>query len=339
MKTSEDKSDELFAEYQYILREQLNLFLNALHPQLLTDVVHALKEPGKLFSEATVMNSTSPVGAWSLLPLLVAQCFIADIVERYVYRTAISVECLICALDLLDDIEDGDPTSIVLKLGPARVLNVSTTLLALTNHILLSLDEVGCPPERVTRLLSAIQDTLITATAGQHRDILAEMQPAESFTSEECIEIAEGKAGSLMSLACRLGAICAGADDEELAQFSELGRLLGIAHQLDNDSHDLYHILQSQQTSEAVGMIKTDLVRQKKTLPVVLAAHAMATLHNSSLATDEEKQKARIDVLHEGIITTWGISLLYRERAHDQLRQIEKYHPISHALRLLLGFI
>ena len=326
-----------FVEYQRILFEQLTPFLYALHPLLQVDVVHALEGAGKLLSKAEETNS--PLGVWALLPLLVAQYILPDMDERYAYRVAISVECLICALDLLDDIEDGDPTSIVLKLGPARVLNVSTTLLALTNHILLSLIEVGGPPERVTLLLSAVQDALISATEGQHRDILAEQRSAESFTSEECVEIAEGKAGSLMSLACRIGAIGAGANNEELAQFSELGRLLGIAHQLDNDSHDLYHILQSQQTSEAVGMIKTDLVRQKKTLPIVLAAHAVPTLHSYSLTTDEEKQKAHVDVLHEGIITTWGISLLYRERAHEQLRQIEKHHPISYALRLLLGFI
>jgi len=338
MNSFEEASNELFAEYQRMLREQLILFLNTLHSQLRADAVHVLEGPGKLFSKAKKTTSASPVGVWSLLPLLVAQQFLPTIDEQYACRVAISVECFICALDLLDDIEDGDQTSIVLELGPPRVLNVATTLLALTNHILLSLIEVGSPPEQITRLLSAVQEALITATAGQHRDILAEQRSTESFTSDECIEIAEGKAGALMSLACRIGALCANVDDEVLAQFSEMGKLLGIAHQLDNDSHDLYHILQHQQTNEATGTIKTDLVRHKKTLPVVLAAHAMSALHNSSLATDEEKQKASIDVLHEGIITTWGISLLYRERAHDQLRQIENQHPVSHALRLLLGF-
>ena len=43
------------------------------------------------------------------------------------------------------------------------------------------------------------------------------------------------------------------------------------------------------------------------------------------------------NALNEGIITTWGISLLYRERAHDQLRQIETQHPVPYTLRLLLG--
>ena len=338
MKPFEEASYELFAEYQRILSEQLILFLNTLHPLLMSDVRRTLEQPGKLLSHIKVTNSTSPNGVWALLPLLIAQHYLSDIDERYAYYMAVSVECFICALDLLDDIEDGDSTAIVLELGPARVLNVSTALLGLTNRILLSLSEIGYPAERVIRLLSTVQEALIIATAGQHRDILAEKRSAESFTTDECIEIAEGKAGALMSLACRLGALCANVNDEALAQFSEMGKLLGITHQLDNDSHDLYHILQHQQMGASVGMIKTDLVRQKKTLPVVLAAQAISTLHNTSFTTDEEKQKVSIDVLHEGIITTWGISLLYRERAHDQLRQIETKHPISHALRLLLGF-
>ncbi len=321
------------------LRERLHTFLDTLHPLLKADVVYALMSPGKILYTSLVDTNTSerPSGMWSLLPLLVAKYIEQEMKTSDIYSVAVAVECFICALDLLDDIEDADQNLVVLELGTARVLNVSTALLALTNHILLSLTRTEYPSERVVRLLDAVQETLITATAGQHRDILAEQRVAESFTPEECIEIAEGKAGALMSLACRIGAMCANASDEVIAQFSELGTLLGIAHQLDNDSHDLYHILQHPQDSVSTDRVKSDIVRQKKTLPVVLAAHTMSTLQASSLS-DEERQKIYTDSLHEGIITTWGISLLYRERAHDQLRQIEMQHPVPHTLRLLLGF-
>ncbi len=337
MKSFEHITVKLFAEHQNMLSEQLNVFLNTLHPLLQADVTHALEEAGKLFSHTDFVEGAPPAGMWSLLPLLVAQCLSPNIDIHRACRVAVAIECFICALDLLDDVEDGDQTPIVKKLGIARVLNVSTTLLALTNHILLTLTELGASPDYVTRLLEVIQDSLIIATVGQHCDILAEQRTAESFTSEECIEIAAGKAGALMSLACHVGALCANASDEVLSQFSEFGTLLGIAQQLDNDSHDLYRILQ-QQTSELTGTVKTDLIRQKKTLPIVLAAQTTSTLKNTSLVTDEEKQKVFIDALHEGIITTWGISLLYRERAHDQLQKIEAQHPISQMLRLLLGF-
>ena len=324
---------------QRLLQERLQIFLDALHPLIKADVMYSLTSPGKILSiqEGYINASEPPTGMWSLLPLLVAKYVAHETKMSYIYSVAVAVECFICALDLLDDIEDADQTSIVLELGVARVLNVSTNLLALTNHILLSLI-VECSAELVVHLLSVVQEALITATTGQHGDIMAEQRSAESFTSEECIEIAEGKAGSLMSLACFIGALCTNADNQVITQFAELGRLFGIAQQLDNDSHDLYHILQHKQENLSIGIVKTDLERQKKTLPVVLAAHTMSTLQTSSIMTNEERQKTYINALHEGIITTWGISLLYRERAHDQLRQIEMQHPVSRSLRLLLGF-
>ena len=142
-----------------------------------------------------------------------------------------------------------------------------------------------------------------------------------------------------MLLACRLGALCAGASDEMCEQFSEIGELLGISHQLDNDAHDLYYLLQSDTsavTPTKTASVKTDLVRGKKTLPVVLAATRADTLQGAPLSADEEKQKY-LRALHEGIIATWGICLLYRERARDLLQEIEAYKPIAPALRLLLG--
>lgn len=321
----------------YMLRERLQFFLKTLHPVLSEDLRNALAEPGKLLFEQGEHTEKQPsTGVWPLLTLLIAQSLAPDVDNRYAYNVSVAIECFICALDILDDIEDGDQTPFIKRIGVARSLNISTTLLMLTHRILLSLAEIGVPLTQIMSLLHAFEEATLTATAGQHRDILAEQRPAESFTSEECIEIAASKAGSLMSLACRIGALCADANAEVLAQFSELGKLLGIAHQLDNDSHDLYHILQYQQTGESWGTVKTDLVRQKKTLPVVLAAHT--TLQHAPSTTDEEKQRIFIDALHEGIIITWGISLLYHERAHDILRQIEVQQPISHALRLLLTF-
>ena len=334
-------SEMPFYAEQQLLRERLDFFLNTLHPLVKADIVYTLTSPGKLLSiDVEHINTPNhPSGMWSLLPLFVAKHFAYETKISYIYSVAVAIECFICALDLLDDIEDADQTEAVLKLGTARVLNVSTTLLALTHHILLSLTPAECSYELIVRLLDAVQKALITSTAGQHRDIMAEQRSVESFTSEECIEIAESKSGSLMSLACLVGALCTNADDHVVAQFAELGKLYGIAQQLDNDSHDLHHILQHEQGNLSTGSVKTDLERQKKTLPVVLAAHTMSTLHVSFTMTDEERQKAYKNALHEGIITTWGISLLYRERAHDQLQQIEMQHPVSRTLRLLLGFV
>ena len=327
---------ELFDVYQALLREQLNIFLQTLHPLLKEDVVRALQEPGKLFASDTSTRSV-PAGVWSLLPLLIAQSLAPDIDQRDAASIAVAIECFICALDLLDDVEDEDQTAIVREIGIPRVLNTSTSLLALTNHIVLSLLKSSVSSEDILQIVNAIQDCLITATSAQHQDILAEKRMAESFTTEECIEISKGKAGALMSLACLTGALCAGSGNEVASQFSELGTLLGIAHQLDNDSRDLYHILNHVQMNTQTEFVKTDIARQKKTLPIVIAAHTLSELQSSRKIVLEE-QSIWPSVLYEGIITARGISLLYRERAYEKLQQIESQNSISQALRFLLGF-
>jgi geranylgeranyl pyrophosphate synthase len=213
----------------------------------------------------------------------------------------------------------------------------------LTQQAILSLSQQGLAPTHILHLLDTLQEAALVATVGQHRDLLAERQSAQDLSSEECIEIARAKAGSIMRLACRMGALCASANDAVCEQFSELGELLGIAHQLDNDCHDLYYLLQAEDSSIVLGgggattSVKTDLVRGKKTLPIVLAAKGDTPLQNLSELSDEGK-KEYLRALHEGIIATWGTCLLYRERARDRLREIEIEKPVTPALRLLLGF-
>ena len=119
-----------------------------------------------------------------------------------------------------------------------------------------------------------------------------------------------------------------------------MGELLGIAQQLDNDCHDLYHLLQDYiSATESVSTMKsgkTDLVRKKKTLPIVLAAGRDATLHENARTADKEIEEHR-HALQEGINTAWGICLLYRERARDRLQEIDTQQPITPLLRELLG--
>ncbi|HEX4716319.1 MAG TPA: hypothetical protein VH164_15465, partial [Ktedonobacteraceae bacterium] len=83
-------------------------------------------------------------------------------------------------------------------------------------------------------------------------------------------------------------------------------------------------------------------------LPVVLAAHSLHETHGLdaeridgalrrvSLNVPEESERV-IAALREGILTTWGVSLLYRERAGDYAREITDNRPLSPALRQVLG--
>src|SRR5260370_2132566 len=348
-----------FAAQQQMLRGGLNFLLTAVHPAMYADIVRAFQEEGKLLYQpppgAISSCTTRPVGLWSLRTLPVPEHISPYTEPVYGSSVAVAVESFCAALDFLDDVEDEDQTAIMQELGAARLLNVTTVLLTLAQQALLSLSELGVDPAHILRLLETLQESTLGITSGQHRDLLAEQRSALDFTREESIDIAAAKAGAILQMACRLGAFCAGADTVLCEQFAEFGLLLGIAAQLDNDSHDLYYLLQDvipsilpEDAGATSRSTKSDLVRGKKTLPIVLAAAEIAKrrgvmaaslydfLQRSSELSDEERTEY-LGVLREGILTTWGICLLYRERARDRLNEFASQRPVSSALRILTG--
>lgn len=338
-----------FATYQQILREKLHAFLRELPPHLRADVTRACEEQGKLlWIQEDSQAAGRPSGSWALMTLLIAQHCSPDLDLQSASVAALAIECVITALDLLDDAEDEDQTPIMRALGPARLLNVATALLMLAQRAILSLQETSLPTRTLLHLLHEQQEAVLVAAAGQHQDLLAEQRSIQDMTVEECLTIAAQKGGELMSLACRFGALYGLADDKMCQQFSVLGKMLGIAHQLDNDCHDLYHLVQrlfSQHSTEGDPIphqIKTDLVRRKKTLPIILAAQAgrgMLPDENVLFSLDAQQKEVYQRLLHQGIAGAWGICLLYRERARDCLQQIELGRAVSPLLRLLLGFV
>ncbi len=325
-------SNAFFAVYQQSLRKRLQFFVDGLHSILRNDVLRALGEPGKLLDQSG-SEASSPsriAGMWALVTLLVALDISPDIEQQACEQIAIAVESFICALDLLDDVEDGDVTPLIQELGIGRVLNVSTTLVILAQRMIVSLAQYGVSSTLIARLLTTLQDAALVATGGQHQDLLAEYEAVEEFTPELCIKIAEEKAGALMRLPFQIAALYAKADEKTYQLFTELGRLLGITAQLDNDSHDLYHLLQNNSVAASgldvqgqTPFLKTDLSRRKKTLPIVLAA---------------KQDSADESSLRNGILASWGICLLYRERTLECIREIEEVRPLSPALRFILGF-
>src|SRR5689334_9868272 len=191
--TSENYSyTSLIAAHQHLLSERLYSLLKTLHPAIQADTELALKGSGKLLSPTAIPPEAGilPNGAWPLLTLLVAQHVAPDIALPSTSDVAIATECFICALDLLDDVEDDDESHIVKELGPARTLNVSTALLGLTQRAILSTVDNNIPASITLRLLTELQQTLVVATGGQHRDLLAEQDAVDTLPFDEYIEIA-----------------------------------------------------------------------------------------------------------------------------------------------------
>lgn len=324
-----------FATQQVFLREHLLLLLEPLPEVLRQDVQIALSAEGKLLSTSRVVTSARrPIGSWPILTLLVAQACAPGINGTTAGTVAVAIECLICSLDLLDDVEDGDQTPSLQTLGVARTLNVATALLLLAQRTLLTL------AEHRDELLRHFLDETMVAVAGQHQDLKAERQELQKYTVEDCIAIARAKAGALMGLACGAGALSADASVDICAQFTELGTLLGIAHQLDNDCHDLstslLHTAEPLLEGNALRVVKTDNIRGI-TLPIVLATQYLeSTLQGRGNNVDEERQ-VEVQAFHQGILAAWSLCLLYRERARILAQELEGQQKMTPELRLLLG--
>jgi geranylgeranyl pyrophosphate synthase len=135
----------------------------------------------------------------------------------------------------------------------------------------------------------------------------------------------------------------AGAEEDICERFAKIGNLLGIAAQLDNDSHDLYYLLHREddpvserQMKSCTRMRKTDLIREKKTLPLVLAFQQQKMTERSTILSLSEYARAQREEFSEAIYTAWGISLLYQARAAECLHVLEKNYTLSPELRALL---
>ncbi|MFB6986347.1 polyprenyl synthetase family protein [Streptomyces sp. NPDC056304] len=134
-------------------------------------------------------------------------------------------------------------------------------LFARASHILADLgpEAVRIQAEAFERLVTG--QILETAGPGDGRD------PVEHY-----LEVMRGKTGSLVAVACRFGAMTAGADESVVDILTQYGERLGVAFQLADDVLDITS--DSHESGKTPG---TDLREGIPTLPVLhLRARAAA---------------------------------------------------------------
>lgn len=119
---------------------------------------------------------------------------------------------------------------------------------------------------------------VIELCAGQQADCAFEDRPPHEVSLEECLAMATAKTGALLGCACAVGALYAGAGEEEAAAMDAFGREAGLAFQLIDDLIGIWG--DPDHTGKPAG---ADLVAHKKSLPVV-AALASGTSAGAELA-------------------------------------------------------
>lgn len=168
-----------------------------------------------------------------------------------------------------DDIEDGDsirrgwPT-VWSVWGVPQALNAGDTLFTLAHLALFRLTDRGAPPETVLAALRILLQACLRLTEGQFLDLRFEGQ--EEVSVEDYLFMIARKTAELLSAACELGALVAGASPEVRQRLRAFGYHAGIAFQIQDDILGIWG--DPAVTGKPVG---SDLRRGKKTFPVLYA--------------------------------------------------------------------
>ena len=314
---------EAFVADQEMLRSELRNLLTELDVHssepLCADMARLLAAPGKLLSSSAI-SSRIPKGFWALLPLAIARYCVPTAERKLISRIGLACEFLLSALDSFDEIEDDDASEQRTMLGDGRFLNTATFLYTLVPLVLESLCPLYLSSEQLRFLQRLLATEVISAMHGQHRDILAEQADIATFLPEECLYIVSAKSGVLFRLICRLSAHAVNASDDLVHCFAEVGELMGIVAQLENDIHGLEKELVSQE-KPGVPAQKTDLRRSKKTLPIVLAQKQFIGLQT---VERDEQVHIHITAYDQAIKATLGAAAHLREKALALVPRIEQ---------------
>ncbi|MFE0642557.1 family 2 encapsulin nanocompartment cargo protein polyprenyl transferase [Streptomyces sp. NPDC058877] len=186
--------------------------------------------------------------------------------EAQAVKAAAAVELVHNFTLLHDDIVDEDPTRrhrptawTVFGVPDALMAGDAMSALALR---LLAEDPHPASPAASARLAACI----IELCAGQQADCAFERCDPRKVSLDECLAMATGKTGALLGCSCALGALYAGAGEEEVAAMDSFGREAGLAFQLIDDLIGIWG--DPDHTGKPAG---ADLAAHKKSLPVVAA--------------------------------------------------------------------
>jgi geranylgeranyl diphosphate synthase type I len=165
-----------------------------------------------------------------------------------------------------DDIEDnsslrrGRPT-VWRRWGTAQAINTGDALYALSHLTLGHLAETASPGIAL-QAFHLFHQTCLHLTQGQYLDLA--YQSRSNLRVEDYWPMIGGKTAALLAACTGLGALAAGADEAELQAYSEFGRLLGLAFQVQDDLLGIWG--DSFLTGKST---ESDLVEGKKSLPVL----------------------------------------------------------------------
>jgi geranylgeranyl diphosphate synthase type I len=240
-------------------------------------------------------------------------------------KAAAAIECVIAAADTVDDLVDDDWGAF--GIAPGRALNAAAALTWLAQKCVGELSAT-LGAVRAGAIGELLADGYLAAASGEDDDLRLEAVPNPS--EEEAHAMTRCKAGSLVAMACRVGAATATDDPALLTVVGEFGAHVGTVAQLLND---LAGIDPGQNRS-------TDLRRRKKTLPV---AFALRCAHDEDIValrewyarppqpcgdsgSSDREEQAIAELIRDlgGVQYTWLVASAHRREALAALDRLAR---------------
>jgi len=164
--------------------------------------------------------------------------------------------------------------------GEAMAILAGDALLTLAFEILAKLDLADSRKGRLIAELATASGTVGGMIGGQVADLEGEGQPPNAQLLET---IHRAKTGALLRASLRMGAIYAGATEEQYAELSSYGEHTGLAFQIVDD------ILDVEASSEALGKTAgKDAAQGKITFPAVYGLEASRRMAGEECARAHE---------------------------------------------------
>jgi geranylgeranyl diphosphate synthase type I len=224
---------------------------------------------------------------------------------------AVAVELVHNFSLLHDDLMDGDVerrhrrTVWAIWGAPAAIL-AGDALLALAQEVLLESDSPHAA--EAARLLASTTRELIR---GQVQDLAFEQR--DDVTLDECLDMAGGKTGSLLSASAAIGAVLAGAPEATVGALSVFGAQVGLAFQLVDDVLGIWG-----DPAVTGKPVFSDLRSRKKSLPVTYSVANCPEL-GAWLATPGEPDDAQLrrgaELVEAGGGREWALAEARRRMA------------------------
>ena len=234
------------------------------------------------------------------------------------YSAALALELLHTASLVHDDVVDDS----MQRRGKASVNAIYNNKLAvLVGDYLLSTALVftgRCGDPRITNIIGALGQTLSDG------EIFQMFHSHEKLVSEEVyLEIIRKKTASLFSSCAEIGALSAGASQEDIDRARQIGEYIGICFQIRDDIFDYY----SNDVGKPTG---NDMREGKLTLPIIYAVRTHGDEHirtmidrlkNGELNDTEIDELIEFAKLHGGIEYAEQVMQDFRQKAFDLLPQ------------------